>query len=168
MSPAHSDQNAPRLVALFDRLNHTSDLTEAAAVSRRIWETWYESANDEVTALMSQGEKHLLSRQYGIAAGVFSQVIDLDPNFAEGWNRRATVYYLMGEYQRATEDVNATLKLEPRHFGALSGQGMIYMQLGQKELAIEFMERALEVNPHMSGVKKNIRLIKKQIEKEII
>ena len=102
------------------------------------------------------------------AADYYSRIIEIEPDFAEGWNRRATIYYMMGEYQLSTSDVMETLQLEPRHFGALSGQGMIYMQLMEKELALEYYEKALDVNPHMTAVKQSIEFLKKLIEDEVI
>ena len=167
-APSWSDQNNPELDELFRLLHEATSPAEASVLSRQIWHNWYQSDNQEIEALMRQGEISMRSGKLEQAVEIYSRIIDIDPGFAEGWNRRATVYYMMGEYQFSTEDVVATLKLEPRHFGALSGQGMIYTRLRQVDRALEYYQRALEVNPHMTGVRISIEAIKKYLKKQVI
>jgi len=166
--PSYADQTNPELDTLFSRLLDTLDESEAALITRQIWQNWYENDNPEVNELMARGEASMRHGNYSDAVKYFSGIIDIAPEFAEGWNRRATVYYIIGEYQLSTDDVTRTLELEPRHFGALSGQGMIYMQLEQRDLALQYMERALEVNPHMMAVKNSVKELKKLLKGEII
>ncbi len=166
--PVTADQNNPELELLFDSLHNTDNPAEAAALTQKIWENWYQTDNQRIRTLMNMGEVSIRRGKLKDAVAFFSEIIELQPDYAEGWNRRATVYYMMGEYQLSTNDVAETLQREPRHFGALSGQGMIYMQLQEKELALEFYKKALELNPHMSGVKQNIRMIRKLIQDEVI
>ncbi len=166
--PVTADQNNPELELLFDSLHNTDNSSEAAAITQKIWENWYQTDNQRVARLMNLGDVSMRRGKLKDAVALFSEIIELQPDYAEGWNRRATVYYMMGEYQLSTNDVAETLLREPRHFGALSGQGMIYMQLQEKELALEFYKKALELNPHMSGVKQNIRMIRKLIQDEVI
>ena len=165
---ASSDQKNPELDELFQLLQTATDLEEARVISDQIWFNWYQHDDDEVTRLMELGETSLRRGQLNEAVQIYSRVIELDQQFAEGWNRRATTYYMMGRYVESTADVVATLALEPRHFGALSGQGMIYMRLDNSEKAIEYMEKALEVNPHMLGVQETIEILKKQQQDETI
>ena len=165
---ANSDQTNPELDELFQLLQTATDLEEARVISDQIWFNWYQHDDDEVTRLMELGETSLRRGQLKEAVQIYSRVIELDQQFAEGWNRRATTYYMMGRYVESTADVVATLALEPRHFGALSGQGMIYMRLDNSEKAIEYMEKALEVNPHMLGVQETIEILKKQQQDETI
>ncbi len=165
---ASSDQTNPELDELFQLLQTATDLEEARVISDQIWFNWYQHDDDEVTRLMELGETSLRRGQLKEAVQIYSRVIELDQKFAEGWNRRATTYYMMGRYVESTADVVATLALEPRHFGALSGQGMIYMRLDNSEKAIEYMEKALEVNPHMLGVQETIEILKKQQQDETI
>ncbi len=167
-APSGSDQNNPELDELFRLLHEVTSPAEASVLTRQIWQNWYQSDNREIEALMQRGEISLRRGKLEQAIEIYSRVIDIDPGFAEGWNRRATAYYMMGELQSSTEDVVETLKLEPRHFGALSGQGMIYTQLRKIDLALEYYERALEVNPHMTGVRISIEAIRKYLEKEVI
>ena len=165
---AWSDQKNEELDELFFRLHETTDMFEAASLSRDIWKNWYQNSNPDIEALMKQGEISMQRADYPDAVQLYTQVIKLDPDFAEGWNRRATVLYLMGEFQLSTNDVVETLKLEPRHYGALSGQGLIYLQLQERRLALEYFEKALEANPHMSNVRENIEMLKKLIDEEVI
>lgn len=166
--PSHADQNNPELDVLFTRLNETIDRVEAARITRQIWQNWYQSDSLEVTELMTRGERSMRLGRYGEAVKYFTQVTEIAPQFAEGWNRRATAYYIIGEYQLSTDDVAKTLDLEPRHFGALSGQGMIYLQLQENGLALHYMQRALIANPHLPDVKGRIKTIQKMIEGEAI
>ena len=165
---AHADQNNAELDELFYRLQETSDLFEASQISQEIWRNWYQNDDPQIEELMGEGEARMREADYRAAVETYTRIIEMDPGFAEGWNRRATVYYLMGEYEKSTADVAETLSLEPRHYGALSGQGLIYMAQDQPQKALEYLERALEANPHMMGVKQNIELIRKQQQDEII
>ena len=166
--PALSDQNNPELNELFFRLHETASIGEAQVISREIWKHWYQNDNPDIEVLMEQGEISMRRTEYEDAVQIYTQVIEMDPGFAEGWNRRATVYYLMGQYQLSTDDVRETLLREPRHYGALSGQGMIYLQLEHHDLALEYFERALEANPHMGNVRDSIRLLEKMRDAEVI
>ena len=105
-----------------------------------------------VESAMFQGVEAMKLQQFEQAFGHFSQLIKLAPDYAEGWNKRATVLYLMGRFKESEADVMRTLELEPRHFGALSGQGLIRIALQDWTGAIFFLESALKINPHMYGV----------------
>jgi tetratricopeptide (TPR) repeat protein len=94
--------------------------------------------------------------------GHFNQLTEIEPEFAEGWNKRATVLYLMGRFKESEEDILRTLKLEPRHFGALSGQGLIRMALEDWSGAITVLEAGLRIHPHMSGVIRNLEYVRKK------
>ena len=166
--PTYGDQNNPELDVLFHRLKATSDTIEAADITQQIWQHWYQSDIAGVAALMQRGEMSMRRAQYDEAIQYFTEIIELAPTFAEGWNRRATAYYLIGEYQQSSDDVAKTLALEPRHFGALSGQGLIYLQLQERELALRYMNKALQENPHLPALRDRIKMIQKMIDDEII
>ncbi len=105
-------------------------------------------------------------RDFDAAIEAFSEVIDRHPEFAEGWNKRATVYFMMGNYTQSAKDIKQTLILEPRHFGALSGLGLIYGRLERPKAAIAAFKEALEVNPWLPGPKQNIRALEQHLEDE--
>ncbi len=102
------------------------------------------------------------------AIKLFTKVIELDPNWAEAWNKRATVFYLLGEFQKSQEDIDEVLKLEERHFGALAGQGLVNIQLKNFEKAIKSYEKALEIYPSMRSPEIMIKQIEALIKQELI
>lgn len=168
MSPSWGDQNNPELNQLFVLLQESEDPVEAAALTQKVWENWYQTNDPDVERLLQLGELSIRRGMLDEAVQFFSEIIEIQPGFSEAWNRRATVYYMMGEYDLSTSDIAATLNLEPRHFGALSGQGMIYAIQNNRDQALQYYEKALEYNPHLSNVKENVEIIKEQIAKEII
>ena len=121
-----------------------------------LWRLWNRSGDSEIDRLMASGVEHLQASRFDDAIAVFSDVIRRKPGFAEGWNKRATVYYLAGDFEHSLADCAEVMKRNPNHFGALSGYGQIYFQLGELEKAIEYWRRALDVNPNMPGVEINI------------
>ena len=155
-----ADQTDPRLDALFGRLQTTDDANDAAAVTNLIWAIWHQSDDDRINDLMRQGLVQMSSREYADAVATFSGMIDLNAGFAEAWNKRATVYYLMGDYGASVKDIDRTLELEPRHFGALSGLGLIMVALENEEAAIAAFEATLAVNPFAAGAQQNLEALR--------
>ena len=150
---AAADQNDPELSALFARLQQDLTPEEAAEVDRRIWLLWLHSEDKTVNRLMAQG---MIAMQRGAldrALDRFNDIVERAPDFAEGWNKRATVLYMMGRHRESVADVQQVLNLEPRHYGALSGLGMILVALGREEDALEWLGRALELNPYLDGIR---------------
>lgn len=166
--PAAADQDDPRLDRLFEQLYHAPDPVVARAVEHAIWEIWLSSDDDVINALMVEGVAAMQRRDYPAALRSFDSMIDLAPDFAEGWNKRATLYYIMGAYQNSLDDIVRTLELEPRHFGALSGRGMILHDLGRNEEALTAFEAALDVNPQMPGARLNVEALRKLLEDSAI
>ena len=152
-----ADQNDIRLTELFRSLKSTESLGRASVFESKIWHIWMEHYNPEVESAMFQGVEAMKLKQFEQAFGHFSLLIKLAPDYAEGWNKRATVLYLMGRFKESEADVIRTLELEPRHFGALSGQGLISIALQDWTGAIYFLELALKINPHMYGVIMNLK-----------
>jgi tetratricopeptide (TPR) repeat protein len=165
-TPAVADQKDIRLDPLFDRLLQDIGQDEAAALEREIWNIWYHYESPPVALLMIQGSQAMNTGDFDEALEAYNRIIELAPDFAEGWNKRATLYYLMGRYEDSIADVHATLELEPRHFGALSGMGLIYSELEDEETAVIWFEKALAVNPHMPGVRYRLELIKRRLAGE--
>ena len=156
VSPAPADQNDRRLDRLFAQLQSTGDQAEAVAIQESIWGLWFQSEDAAVTRWMRKGNIALNRGRLDEALAAFDQVVREAPEFAEGWNRRATLHYLMGSYAASVRDVERTLALEPRHFGALSGLGLINLRLGHNDQAIKAFREALKVNPHLTGAKANL------------
>ncbi|HXV24260.1 MAG TPA: tetratricopeptide repeat protein [Alphaproteobacteria bacterium] len=161
---AQADQRDPRLPALFDKLRDAQNFAVAQPLEAEIWSIWTESDSDDVNLLMGLGLNAMAREDYGTALTLFDKMVDVAPGFAEGWNKRATVLYLVGEYERSRADVVQTLELEPRHFGALSGLGLIYMAEGEEEKALDAFRRALAVNPTMPGPQRWVEELKESVE----
>jgi len=149
-----------------------SDLPQLAAALRdsdevvrenaesSMWQVWSRAGDPTIDRLFATGLEQMNARQGEQAVETFSEIIRRKPDFAEGWNKRATVYYLLGEYQRSLADCDEVMKRNPYHFGALSGYGMIYMQLDQPAIALEYFERALRVNPNLESTRQTIEILK--------
>jgi tetratricopeptide (TPR) repeat protein len=149
-------EDVPALVqALRDR-----DGIVRALAENSLWGVWSHSGDPEVDALFELGVEQMNLRQGPAAVDIFTRIIEKKPEFAEGWNKRATVYFLMGEYDKSLRDCDEVMKRNPSHFGALAGYGQIYLRLGRPERALPYFERALAVNPNMDGVAQMIEEIK--------
>jgi tetratricopeptide (TPR) repeat protein len=137
--------------ALVQALRDPDHLVRAFS-ERALWQVWSRSGDAEVDALFERGVEQMQSGAAQAAIATFTGVIDRKPEFAEGWNKRATLYYLVGEYAKSLADCDEVIKRNPSHFGALSGYGQIYLKLDQPEKALAYFERALAVNPNMEQV----------------
>ncbi len=160
--PARADQNDPRLPGLFDRLRATASAEEAADLRDQIWQIWFAAGDPEVDNLMELGDRAAAAGQLGMAVAIYDAVIERRPEFAEGWNRRATVLYMGGAFDRSAADVAQVLLLEPRHFGALSGLGLINTARERFDEAIAAYERALAVDPHLPGARINLDTLRRR------
>jgi tetratricopeptide (TPR) repeat protein len=165
---AEARQNDPRLNDLFAKLQATTSDAEAQVAENLIWQIWTEAGDAATDSLMQLGMGAMQSGDLPGALALFDAVTARDPEFAEGWNKRATVFFLMGAMEKAAEDVARVLALEPRHFGALSGLGLINSRLDREGAAATAFEQALKVNPHMPGVKVNLETLRKKREKGAI
>ena len=146
--------------ALVQALRDQDPLVRASA-EQALWQVWSRSGDDEVDGLLALGIEQMSAREGDAAVETFSRVIARRPDFAEGWNKRATVHYLMGAYAKSLADCDEVLKRNPYHFGALSGYGMIYLQLDQPARALEYFARALAVNPNLSSVVDTVEMLKR-------
>ena len=141
---------------LHKRLQDESPFVRGYA-ERGLWLLWSRSGDPDIDRVMAQGVEEMQDGRHAEAIATFSEVIRRRPAFAEAWNKRATVYYLAGEYRKSLADCDEVLKRNPRHFGAISGYGQIHFKLEDYEKAITWWRRALEVNPNMVGVELNIK-----------
>jgi tetratricopeptide (TPR) repeat protein len=131
-----------------------------AVAESAMWQVWSRSGDATIDRLFATGVEQMNARQGEQAVDTFSEIIRRRPEFAEGWNKRATIYYLIGEYQKSLADCDEVMKRNPYHFGALSGYGMIYLQLDQPATALEYFERALGVNPNLESTRQTIEILK--------
>ena len=144
---ALADQNDPRLNNLFKKLNETENQDEIRDLISDIWNIWYEDDDPKVIEYFEKGIQAMNLRNYPLAIRFFNNLIEEDPNFAEGWNKRATVHFMMGNFDQSMQDIIKTLELEPRHFGALDGMGLIFIHQGQFQQAIDVYDKMLEIFP---------------------
>ena len=165
---AQARQNDSRLDGLFARLHGAVNPGEANGIEAMIWGIWTNAGDDDLDRLMAAGIDAMSAGRFGQALDSFNAIIEGDPGFAEGWNKRATLYYLMGNFDESIADVERTLALEPRHFGALSGMGLIYTKLEDAKAALAWFEQAIEVNPHMPAIVHRAAILRKMLEGEPI
>ncbi|TWG67431.1 tetratricopeptide repeat protein [Aminobacter sp. J44] len=144
-----AEQPKARLDALFAELKRARDEGAARRVSTRILQQWSQSGSASIDLLMLWAQEAMDSEQNDVALDLLDQVILLAPNYAEGWNRRATVHFMNGDYPKAMADIGRVLELEPRHFGALSGMATILREDDRKEAAMRAYQRLLEIYPMM-------------------
>ncbi|MEE8332912.1 MAG: tetratricopeptide repeat protein, partial [Alphaproteobacteria bacterium] len=154
---ASAGQNTPRLDDLFDALRFAPSESSADAIETEIWSLWTTAGSREVDQLLEAGMAAMLAERYRLALDAFNKVIERAPNFAEGWNKRATLHFLTGDYDSSVTDVEQTLALEPRHFGALSGLALIALELGEEERALDAFDAALDIHPWLAGRDTHIR-----------
>lgn len=159
-----ADQDDQRLDPLFTALQEAGGPGEAREIEQRIWQVWALVDDNQSTRLMDQGNAAMAGRQYDAALGFYNDLVEREPEFAEGWNRRATLHFVTGDYRASVFDIQRTLALEPRHFGALSGLGLIYMALDENEAAIRSFEAALDIHPFMEGPKAHIERLESTLE----
>ena len=156
---AGADQSSTMLDDLFGRLKASTNAIEAAAIEGLIWKVWIHRGVVEVDHNMTLGIVAMGAGDFKGSLAHFDRVVRRDPGFAEGWNKRATVYYLMGNFDASVADIRKTLALEPRHFGALSGMGLIFDAIGNPAAAVKVWAKALEINPHMAAIRRRIEQI---------
>ncbi len=147
-------------IALYDNDPLIRQLAEKA-----IWRVWGRSGNALHDQMYQRGVEQMRRGQLASAIGSFSALIGLAPDFTEAWNKRATVYFLIGEDDRSIADCEEVLQREPNHFGALSGYGQLMLRKRDYERALGYFERALTVNPNLQGVSENIEALKRAIDR---
>jgi len=150
------------LPALFKALRDQDDLVRALAESS-IWQVWSRSGDPKVDGLFAAGVEQMNHGQAQAAINTFTEIIRLKPEFAEGWNKRATVYFFIGEYDKSLRDCDEVIKRNPKHWGALSGYGQIYLQLDKPEQALAYFQRALAANPNLQQIGQMIEQLKQAL-----
>ena len=163
-APAVARQGDDRLDGLFERLQAAQNPLEAKLLEEAIWQIWLESGSPTVDLLMANGATAMSAGDYDKAQTMFDAVVQLDPDYAEGWNKRATLYFITGNYQASIADIEKTLALEPRHFGALSGLGQILERLNDPAGALKAYRRALAADPQMESVRERVKELTLQVK----
>ncbi len=139
-----------KLDDLFAALADSTNEFEAKQIEQVIWNVWFISEDDEVDALMRQISAARQARDHQKAWELSNQVVELKPDYAEGWNQRATMEFMLGNYEKSLVDIVETLEREPRHFGALAGRAFIYLQQNRNREAIETINQALKIHPFLA------------------
>lgn len=165
-SSGSADQEDPRLDELFVELGDSETRVSAATIEAEIWRIWREIDDPGSARLLRQGSNAMASRVFPVAITSFNRLIARTPDFAEAWNGRATLHYLMGNDEASIRDIEETLRLEPRHFGALSGLGLIMLRNDRPEVALRSFEAALEVHPHLPAARAHIDHLRQRVEGE--
>ena len=168
-SASAADKQTSELNNLFTQLKAISNAEEAKKVEDKIWNLWTTHPSEEsLTELLAKGSEYMMQNQLTSAHNVFSKVIELDPKWAEGWNKRATVLYMMGNFELSQKDIDMVLSLEKRHFGALSGQGLVQTALENYEKAIDSYIEAHKIYPSSQSTLQMIEQLSILLQKESI
>jgi tetratricopeptide (TPR) repeat protein len=163
-APARADQSDPRLGPLFERLKSAPDAAAARTIELEIWQIWGTTADEQNRILFERGVFAMNAGDFRTARAAFDLLVAKVPDFAEAWNKRATLFYLTGDDAASIADIGRTLALEPRHFGALSGLGLIYTREGMPERALRSFEAALAIHPFLPGARASIEQLRKQLK----
>ena len=172
-STVNAEDRKSELDKLFSQLKNTKNLSSAQVIENEIQKIWSIHPSDDrrgfrLTELLNQGSVLINRRELNKAYELFTKIIATEPDWSEAWNKRATVLYLMNRYQSSLDDIKITLTLEPRHFGALSGQALNYIELKQYEKAIESYKAAQKIYPLLYSAKKMIPKLQELINDEAI
>ncbi len=158
-SPAEA--RSETLDRLFARLHRESDGDQAKVIEQGIWKIWMTDDSPTAEVLLQQGTRAMSDGAPEQSLTIFNRLIGAYPDFAEAWNKRATLYFLMKKYPESLADIDKVLDLEPRHFGALSGRGMIYQRQKNYAAALDAYRDALAVNPTMEAAKDAVKQLEK-------
>ena len=162
-SSAGADQRDARLPELFEDLRSTGEAYVAREAEMEIWRIWMDSGRDDIDSIMREGMDAMGSGRFGDAIEHFNRIVELAPDFAEGWNKRATAYYLNEDLGESVRDIQRTLELEPRHFGAISGMGLIFLKRGDTFGALDAFEAVLEIHPHSRGTRFRVEMLRQEL-----
>ena len=172
-SNVNAEERSNKLDKLFIQLKNTKDLPAAQIVEKKIWEIWMIHPSDDrrgfrLTELLTQGYRLMNMGELSKAYELFTKIIATEPDWSEAWNKRATVLYLMNRYQSSLDNIKITLTLEPRHFGALSGQALNYIALEEYEKAIESYKVVQKIYPLLDSANKMMPELQELINDQAI
>jgi len=152
----------PDAPVLLQALRDEDEVVRALAETS-LWQVWSRSGDPQIDALFRLGVEQMREGAAPAAIQTFTSIIEKKPEFAEGWNKRATIYYLTGEYDKSLRDCDEVIKRNPQHWGALAGYGQIYLALDKPDLALDYFQRALKVNPNLRSVEAAVAELKRLV-----
>ncbi|RWH01721.1 MAG: hypothetical protein EOQ71_23280, partial [Mesorhizobium sp.] len=155
-----------RLDQLFADLRRERNEKAAERIAGRIWNEWNQSGSASIDLMMRWAQRAAEDQKFDVALDFLDQVVTLQPDYAEGWNRRATVHFLMKNYGKSMSDIDHTLRLEPRHFGALSGLAQIMAETGHKQSALEAWQKVLTIYPMMRSAQGQVSTLSEDLAGE--
>jgi len=161
---APADDKQVALDALLKQLKTADNEQTASVIEEAVWQLWLRSGSDTVDLLMSRVADAMKEEDHSLALDLLNRVVDIKPDYAEGWNKRATVLFFFRDYARSLQDVERVLNLEPRHFGALSGLGLIMQEFGDRERALQAFRRALEIHPFLPAAVRAEKQLSQELE----
>ena len=165
---ASADQRDPTLPTLFKFLKSATHSDQASLVEDKIWEIWSMTGDPKLDRLMATSSAAMERGDYPAAIKDIDEIVRAKPDFAEGWNKRATLYYLMGNYEQSLADIDYTLELEPRHIGALSGLGLVNIRMEREEAAADAFERVLRIDPQSVSARNNLAIVQDLLKRKQI
>ena len=163
---APADKSENRVDKLFVDLKRERNEKAAERIAGQIWEEWFKSGSASIDLMMMWAQNAMEAQKYDVALDFLDEVITLQPTYAEGWNRRATLHFMMSNYSKSMSDIDHTLSLEPRHFGALSGMAQILKAAGNKELALKAYQQVLEIYPMMRSAQNEVATLSEELAGE--
>ena len=162
------DIDARLLDNLLARLNAATSERQAKAIEATVLQLWLRNYSASVEVLMKQAISAINDEAHASALTLLDTVIEISPDYAEAWNKRATVHFFTQDYERSLADIDRVLELEPRHFGALAGRALVHRAMGDKKKALQSFRQALEIHPYLDGAKSAVKSLKKEVEGERI
>ena len=154
-------KRADQLDKLFGELHQVSTTRDPDKIVADIWQIWGQNDSPTAELLIREGTAAMNAHAFGAAETIFIQLVESYPNYAEGWNKRATLYFIMGRFDASLTDIQHVLDLEPRHFGALAGKAAILRAQGKGREALKVLRETLAINPHMTSVMQAIKELEK-------
>jgi len=166
VDPPVAESKAARLDQLFADLKRERNEKAAERIAGHIWGEWFQSGSASIDLMMLWSQKAIENQKFDVALDFLDQVVTLQPTYAEGWNRRATVHYMMKNFGKSMSDIDHTLQLEPRHFGALSGLAQIMAATGHKQSALEAWQKVLGIYPMMRSAQDQVATLSEELAGE--
>lgn len=165
IEPEESEASREKVLQdLYRRLREAPDADSAKAVAEAIQKIWLQSGSDTVDLLMSRAREMVKEEDLDLALDILDSVVAIAPDYPEGWNQRATVFFLKEDYRRSLDDLRHVLALEPRHFKAINGLSIIMRELGRKEAALEAVRKLLEVHPRSPEARRMEEELAREVE----